>query len=107
MKNALYKTKGFRKHESLLCHKHAVTVLMQPGHVDEQLKERLKCQKKENSNCPLKIVLSISYLSHQGITLRKGKKDKESNFKQLLFLRAEDDDDEVLRKWIETLMTSI
>ena len=31
--------------------------------------------------------------------LRKGKQDEESNFKQFLLLRAEDN--EVLRKWIE------
>ena len=36
--------------------------------------------------------------SCQGIALHKGKQDKESNFKQLLLLLAEDD--EVLRKWI-------
>ena len=47
----------------------------------------------------LKIVQSISYLFRQGIALRKGKQDKESNFKQLLLLQAEDD--EVLRKWIK------
>ena len=80
-KNALCKTKGFRKHESSLCHEHADTMLTQPGHVDEQLKERLKRQKEENRNCLLKIVQNISYLSCQGIALGKGKHDEESNFK--------------------------
>ena len=56
-------------------------------------------QKEENRNCLLKIVQSISYLSRQGIALHKGKQDKESNFKLLILLRA--DDDEVLRKLIE------
>ena len=55
-KNALCKTKGFHKHEHSLCHKHAVTMFSQPGHVDEQLKEWLKSQKEENRNCLLKIV---------------------------------------------------
>ena len=80
----------------LLCYKHAVTMLTQPGHIDEQLKERLKYQKKENRNCLLKIVQSISYLSCQGIGLHKGKQDEESNFMQLLLLRAKDN--EVLQK---------
>ena len=84
------KTKGFREHESSLCHKHAITMLTQPGHIDEQLKQWLKSPKKENRNCLLKIVQSISYLSHQGIALRKGTQYEESNFKQLLLLRAED-----------------
>ena len=61
-----------------------------------QLKEWLKSQKEENRNCFLKIVQSISYLSCQGIALHDGKQDEESNFKQLLLLRVEDD--EVLRK---------
>ena len=74
-------------------------MLTQPGHVDEQLKEWLKSQKEENRSCLLKIVQSISYLFRQGIALRKGKQDEESNFKQLLLLR--DEDDEVLQKLIE------
>ena len=82
-----------------LCHKHAVTMITQPGHVDEQLKEWLKSQKEENRNCLLKIVQSISYLCCQGIALRKGRQDEESNFKQLLLLQVEDN--EVHRKWIE------
>ena len=38
----MWKTNDFRKDVSLLCDKHAVTMLTQPGHIDEQLKERLK-----------------------------------------------------------------
>ena len=65
-KNAL-KTTSFLKHEDSLCHKHEVTMLTQPGHVDKQLKEWLKSEKEENRNCLLKIVQRISYLSHQDI----------------------------------------
>ena len=75
-KNALCKIKGFYKHESWLRHKQAITMLTQPGHVDEQLKERLKSQKEENRNCLLKIVQSISHLSHQGIALHKIKQEE-------------------------------
>ena len=82
-KNALCKTKGFRKHESSLCHKHAVTILNQPGHIDEQLKERCKSQKEENRNCLQKIVPSILFFLPR---LRKGKQDEESNSKQLCLL---------------------
>ena len=49
-KSALCKTEGFCKYESLLCHNHAVTMLTQPGHVDEHLKEQLMSQNKENGN---------------------------------------------------------
>ena len=47
----------------------------------------------------MKIVLIISHLSCHGIAVRKGKQDEESNFKQLLLLRPEND--EALQKWIE------
>ena len=63
------------------------------------MKERLKRQKEENRNFLLKIVQCISYLFRQGIALHKGKQDEESNFKQLLLLRA--GDNEVFQKWIE------
>ena len=59
----------------------------------------LKSLKKEIRNCLLKIVLSISHLSCHGVAVRKGKQDKESNFKQLILPRPEND--EVLQKWIE------
>ena len=49
-KNALCKAKGFHKHESSLCHIYAVTMLTQPSHVDEQLKEQLKSQRRYR-NC--------------------------------------------------------
>jgi len=64
---------GFRKHESSLCPKHAVTLLTQPGYIDEQLNEQHTSQKEENRNCLLIIVQSISYLACQGIALRKCK----------------------------------
>ena len=55
--------------------------------------------KGENRNCLQKIIQSISYLSCQGIALSKGNQDEESNIKQLVLLRVEDN--EVLRKSIE------
>ena len=85
-------TSNTLKHKSSLCHKREVTLISQTSHVDEQLKERLKSQKEENRNCLLNIVQSISYFSCQGIPLRKGKQDEESNFKQVLLLQAEDDE---------------
>ena len=80
-------------------------MLTQPGHIDEQLKEQLKSQKEENTNCLLKIVQDISYLSCQGIALHKGKKDEKSSFKQLLLLRAEDD--KYFEGGLKSLMTNI
>ena len=80
-------------------------MLAQPDHVDEHLREWLKCQNEESRKCILKIILSISYLSLQGIAIRKVKQDDESNFKQVLLLRTEDG--EVLRKGLKSRMTCI
>ena len=74
-----------RKQESLLCHKQAVTMLTQSGHVDEQLKERLGSESKEGKlelppeNCP-----NVSYLSRHGIALRKGKQMASKTRSQIL-----------------------
>ncbi len=46
----------------------------------------------------MKMVQSISYVSHHGIALGKIKQDEETNFKLLLLFRAEDD--EKLWQWI-------
>ncbi len=85
-KNALCKTKCFCKHVSSLCHKHAVTMLTQPGHIGGVLKEQLKSQKEENRNCHLKIVQSISHLC-------KGKQDENqisssSSFSELKMMEC-------------------
>ena len=87
-------------------HKEAVTKLIQPGHVGEQLKERIESQNEENMNCLLKIVRSI-HLSRQGIVLRKGKQDEESNFKHLLLLRAERKTIKCFESGLKSLMTNL
>ena len=104
-KNALCKTKGFHKHERSLCHKHAVTMFSQPGHVDEQLKEQLKSQKEENRNCLLKIVQSISYLSCHCIALRRASKSRSqisssSSFSKLKTMKY-------FKSGLKSLMTSL
>ena len=71
------KPRVFHKRESSLCHKHAVTLLTQPGHVDEQLKECLKSPKEENKNCHLKIVQSISYLAKALLVIRASKTSRQ------------------------------
>ena len=67
--------------------------LTQRGHIDEQLKERLKSQKEENRTCLLKIVQSISYLYRQGIALCKSKQERRqisnrSSFSKLKTLKC-------------------
>ena len=76
-KNALCKTKDFHKCESVPCHKDAVTMLTQPGHIDEQLKRQIKCRNEENRNSHKKIVQRIYCHFHQSIDVHKSKQDEE------------------------------
>ena len=56
-------------------------------------------------NCLLEIVQSISYISRQGIALRKGMQDEESNFKQLLLVKLKTM--KCFESGLKSLMTSI
>ena len=83
-----------------VCHAtNVVTMLTQPGYIAEQLNGSSRVKMRKIGTVSKNIVQSVSYLSRQGIDLSKDKQDEESNFKQILLLRAEDDD--VLQKWNE------
>ncbi|KAI6648705.1 Zinc finger MYM-type protein 1-like [Oopsacas minuta] len=55
-------------------------------------------QKKDNRKCPLKIISNLKFLTGQGLPLR-GDYDTDSNFMQLMKLRARDDPR--LAEWLE------
>ena len=76
-KNARSTDKGFNTHESSRCHQQAV--------------HRLLTVQRQNRESLLKVISSLRYLARQGLPLRGKKDDKESNFQQLLKLRAEND----------------
>ena len=91
----------FREHEASECHSVALTYQeIQPKckdivtTFDECTKETMKMNRK----CFVKIIESLLYLGRQGIALRQSN-DLESNFVQLLELRAIDIPE--LRKWLD------
>ena len=91
--------------ESSLCHKHAVTMLAQPGHVDEQLKERLKSQKEENRNCLLKIVQIYPIFLTKALLFVRASKTRSqisssSSFSELKMMKC-------FESGLKSLMTSI
>ena len=67
--------------------------------VSELLVTQLAKEKEHNRRMFLKIVSSIRFLSRQGMAFRGDRNDEDSNFLQLLQLKAEDDPD--LLEWLK------
>ncbi len=88
-------TISFKKHESSLCHKEAVQlVIVLPAtcpDVGEMLSTELASPKRDNRQCLLKILSNLQFLARQGLPLRGDGSDADSNFTQLLVLRGQDD----------------
>ena len=56
-------------------------------------------EKEKARHCLLKIISALTYLARQGLAMRKGNAEFDSNFYQLLKAWAEDDP--ILTKWLE------
>ena len=91
-KNAQSTDKGFNTHESSKCHQPVVHhLLIVPKSIQDislALEKNLSNVQRQNRESLLKVV---RYLARQGLPLRGKKDGKESNFQQLLKLRAEID----------------
>ena len=93
-KNAKDTKKGFNQHEKSAVHRSAVNRFVEvPSSTDDIVgtvtKNLLEIQQK-NVSALMKILSSIRYLARQRLPLRSHN-DSESDFRQLLLLRAEDD----------------
>ena len=88
-------TVSFTKHESSDCHKEAVQVMKvlpcTKQNIGEQLRQIYAANKSMNRKMLLKILQNIKYLARQSIGLRGVGDESDSNFIQLLHLRACDD----------------
>ena len=102
-KNAGSTDKGFNIHESSRCHQQAVhrllTVPKSTQDISLALEKNLSNVQRQNRESLLKVISSVRYLARQGLLLRRKKDDKESNFQQLLKLRAENDP--VFTEWLK------
>ena len=90
----------FKGHEQSDCHRNAVmkTAYTSAGvNVVSGLSKAKREEMAAAKSALRKIVTSIVFLARQGIAIR-GKTEENSNFRQLLSLRAEDADD--LRSWL-------
>ena len=101
-KHARSTGKGFHQHESLNCHQQAIQRLIEISKSTEDVSEIIKSNstevKSQNRACLIKIISCLRYLAHQGLPLRGHGNDQDSNFKQLLTCRAEDDP--VFSEWL-------
>ncbi len=102
-------TVKFGNHEKSNCHKEAllkiVTVPASTSNVAEIISTKHKKDKLERRLCFLKIVSNIRFLARQGLALRGGGDESDSNFIQLLSLRAEDD--VRIKDWMKKRQTSM
>lgn len=91
---ALTKTKGFHKHELSNCHEQALNRLYKipksHTNIDILINEKHADTTKTNREYLIKVISSISYPARQGLALRT-EDPNDSNFKELLLMRAEDD----------------
>ena len=93
-------TKAFRKHAQSNTHAEAVVTLPKTtADVGESLSAIHKQEKEQARYMLYKIISSIRYLARQGLALRGGGNDANSNLIQLLRLRAEDIPQ--LLKWLD------
>ena len=96
-------TVGFVKHEKTMTHKIAVDLIevlpCTTRDVGEMLSSVHAAEKAVNRHCLLKIAENIHFLAQQGLPLRGNYDGSDSNFFQLLRLRAVDDMQ--LRLWMK------
>ena len=88
-KNALAQ---FREHQNSNCHKLAVeysTTIPSCGNVVEMMSETARATMEENRQCLITIIECLQFLARQGLAFQ-GNTEEESNFLQLLKLRAKD-----------------
>ena len=87
-------TSAFRKHQACDCHHEAneaiIVLPKQILDVGEILSEENKAEKAMNRKAFLTILQNLAFLARQGLPLRGGQGDMESNFTQLLYLRSND-----------------
>ena len=94
-KDASGKTGAFYKHESSSLHKQAVEVIYTLPRTNADVGELLSTthanEKESNRRYLLKVAQIVQYLARQGLALRGDGNETDSNFTQLLLLRANDD----------------
>ena len=90
-------TRSFTRHESTTAHKAATDLLVKipltTGDVGDMLSSAHTKEKASNQKCLVKVAENIRYLSRQGIAFRGDGDEVDSNFLQLMHLRALDDPD--------------
>ena len=94
-KDASGKTGAFCKHECSSLHKQAIEVIYTFPRTTPDIGELLSTahasEKEYNRKYLLKVAQNVQYLARQGLPLRGDGNENDSNFTQLLLLRANDD----------------
>ena len=92
----------FKEHEASQCHKtsvdYEVNIPKSCRNIYELTSEQAKTKLKSNRRCLMKVIEYLQYHCRRGQAIQGGT-DDESNFVQLLKLRAKDDS--ALLEWIQ------
>ena len=95
-------TVAFRNHEKSASHREAVEVIVTlpstTHDIGEQLSQQHAAQKLKNRQALYQILSSIRFLGRQGLAVRGDRNESDSNFQQLLRMKAEDDPN--LAEWL-------
>jgi len=85
-------TVGFKRHEQSACHRDAISVVVtipsSTKDVGEQLSVQHAQMKVQNRDALFQIISSIRFLRRQGLALRGDGAEVDSNFCQLLYMKA-------------------
>lgn len=73
-----------------------ITLPSSSVNIAESLSSQLKLEKLQRRQCLLKLISNMKHLTRQGQPLRGHGDESDSNFMQLLLLRAEDGQDNYL-----------
>lgn len=88
-------TVSFKNHESSIFHKEAVTVMVTLPSTTPDIGELLSKQhataKLNSQHCLFQIILFARFMGRQGLAFRGDEDETDSNFKQILNMKAEDD----------------
>ena len=95
--------KEFHQHETSRCHQQAIQKLIEipkfTKDVATMFKTNMTETQRENRTSLLKIISCLRYLARQGLSFRGHGDGKDTDLKQLIRFRAEDDS--AFAKWLK------
>ena len=94
---------SFKNHELSIFHKEAVMVMVTlpstTPDIGELLSKQHAAEKLNSQHCSFQIMLCVRFMGRQGLAFRGDDDEIDSNVKQIVNMKAEDDP--ALKKWLQ------